>query len=115
MKAKRLIPPFLLLLTLSGCSGRSEVRDKGFIRTIGADCNDVQTISLQLYGSDEVLTGQGTTLFSAIADSERTQGKNLFAGHLELFAASPENIYKNLSSLLQNNRISPSCLSLIHI
>ena len=109
MKAKRLIPPFLLLLTLSGCSGRSEVRDKGFIRTIGADCNDVQTISLQLYGSDEVLTGQGTTLFSAIADSERTQGKNLFAGHLELFAASPENIYKNLSSLLQNNRISPSC------
>ena len=45
MKAKRLIPPFLLLLTLSGCSGRSEVRDKGFIRTIGADCNDVQTIS----------------------------------------------------------------------
>lgn len=75
MKAKRLIPPFLLLLTLSGCSGRSEVRDKGFIRTIGADCNDVQTISLQLYGSDEVLTGQGTTLFSAIADSERTQGK----------------------------------------
>lgn len=109
MKAKRLIPPLLLLLTLSGCSGRSEVRDKGFIRTIGADCNDVQTISLQLYGSDEVLTGQGTTLFSAIADSERTQGKNLFAGHLELFAASPENIYKNLSSLLQNNRISPSC------
>ena len=33
----------------------------------------------------------------------------MFAGHLELFAASPENIYKNLSSLLQNNRISPSC------
>lgn len=109
MKAKKLIPPFLLLLTLSGCSGKSEVRDKGFIRTIGADYSDVQTISLQLYDSDEILSGQGETLFSAIADSERTQGKNLFAGHLELFAASPENIYKNLSTLLQNNRISPSC------
>ena len=75
MKAKRLIPPFLLLLTLSGCSGRSEVRDKGFIRTIGADCNDVQTISLQLYGSDEVLTGQGTTLFSAIAIQKELREK----------------------------------------
>lgn len=109
MNAKRLIPTLLLLLTLSGCSGKSEVRDKGFIRTIGADYSDVQNISVRLYNSDEILKGQGTTLFSAIADSERLQGKNLFAGHLELFAASPNNIYENLSTLLQNNRISPSC------
>ena len=109
MKAKNLIPPFLLLLTLNGCSGKSEVRDKGFIRTIGADYSDVQNISLKLYDSDEILTGQGSTLFSAIADSEHTQGKKLFAGHLELFASSPENIYENLSTLLKNNRISPSC------
>ena len=82
MKAKNLIPPFLLLLTLSGCSGKSEVRDKGFIRTIGADYSDVQNISVQLYDSDEVLTGQGSTLFSAIADSEHTQGKCHFTERL---------------------------------
>lgn len=109
MKKRMLLTAVLLLLTLSGCSGRTEVRDKGFIRTIGADSGEQQVISLQLYNSSDVLSGQGKTLFSAIADSERTQGKDLFAGHLELFVSTPENIYKNLTALLKNNRISPSC------
>ncbi len=47
--------------------------------------------------------------FRQLPIQKELREKNLFAGHLELFAASPENIYKNLSSLLQNNRISPSC------
>ncbi|MGN1481732.1 Ger(x)C family spore germination C-terminal domain-containing protein [Porcipelethomonas sp.] len=109
MKSKMLLPAILLLLTLSGCSGKTEVRDKGFINTIGIDAGEEQHAAIQLYDSDETLEGSGKTLFTAIADSERTQGKTLFAGHMELFVSSPENIYENLQTLIRNNRISPSC------
>ncbi len=111
MKIKRLIP-FLLLLTLNGCSGSSDVRSKAFIKEIGIDCGEEQRISLRVFDSDETVSGKGKTLLSAVGDCENSQSKNLFSGHLEVFASSPLNIGNNLLTLLQNNRISPSCYAM---
>lgn len=99
----------VLSITLSGCSDSSDVRNKAFIREMGADYSEEQTISLRTFGSDEVITGSGKTLLSAVGECENTQSKNLFSGHLEVFASSPQNIGNNLLTLLSNNRISPSC------
>ncbi|MGN0613463.1 MAG: Ger(x)C family spore germination C-terminal domain-containing protein [Porcipelethomonas sp.] len=109
MKVKRLIYPLLLLPVLSGCSQSSDVRSKAFIKEMGADWSDGLHVSLRTFGSDDVISGSGATLLSAVGDCENSQEKNLFAGHLEVFAASPENISDDLMTLLSNNRISPSC------
>lgn len=109
MNAKRITAALLLLLTLSGCSARTEVRNKSFIRFVGIESGDEVTAAVSLYDSDEKLEGKGETLFAAIADSERSQGKSLFSGHMELFISNPQNIYENLKTLIHNNRISPSC------
>ncbi|MBQ3567188.1 MAG: hypothetical protein IJA12_08410 [Oscillospiraceae bacterium] len=109
MKTKKIIAVLLLSVTLSGCSGSSDVRNKAFIKEIGVDYGETQEISLRTFGSDEVIKGNGKTLLSAVGDCENTQSKNLFSGHLEVFASSPANIGNNLLTLLSNNRISPSC------
>lgn len=99
----------LLLTMLSGCTGSSDVRNKAFIKEMGIDYGQKQQISLRTFGSDEVISGKGKTLLSAVGDCENSQSKNLFSGHLEIFASSPPNIGNNLLTLLSNNRISPSC------
>lgn len=111
MKIKRLLCLLLLPITLSGCASSSDVRNKAFIKEIGADYNEnKQSISLRTFGNDkEVISGKGETLLSAVGDCENSQSKNLFSGHLEVFASSPYNIGNSLLTLLSNNRISPSC------
>lgn len=109
MKIKKLICILPLLLTLNGCSESEEVRSKSFIKEMGADYSDCQSISIRTFGNDEVVQGVGKTLFSAIGNCESEQNKSLFPGHLEVFAVSPENMTDDLLTLLANNRISPSC------
>lgn len=106
---KRILTAAALTLLLCGCSSETEVRNKGFIRTIGSDSGDVQSVTIRLYGQEETLSGSGKTLFAAIDDAETTQGKALFTGHLELLVLDPENLADNLSVMIKNNRISPSC------
>lgn len=109
MKAKRFLICLLLPLMLSGCSDSTEVRNMVFVKTIGADLYNNFSISAEIFESEEILSGEGQTIFSALSDCRQQNGKNIFAGHLELFASSPEGMYESLTSLLQNNRISPSC------
>lgn len=109
MKIKKLIYILPFLLTLSGCNESDEVRSKAFIKEMGADFTDTENISIRTFGNDKVISGSGKTLFSAVGDCESSQNKSLFAGHLEVFAVSPENMTNNLMTLLANNRISPSC------
>ena len=111
MRIKRILYLLPILIMLSGCSSSSDVRNKAFIKELGADSNASElSVSLRTFGNDkEVISGNGQTLLSAIGDCENSQSKNLFSGHLEVFASSPANIGNNLMTLLSNNRISPSC------
>lgn len=97
------------MLTLCGCSHKTEVRDKGFVRTIGCDDGTLQSVAVRLYGDTNVLAGVGQTIFSAVENAETAQGKTLFTGHLELLVLSEGDIREKLSLLIKNNRISPSC------
>lgn len=109
---KKLVLTAVMLL-LCGCSHKTEVRDKGFVRTIGCDSGEVQSVAVRLYGQDEVLSGSGDTIFSALENAETVQGKTLFTGHLELLVLNPAEIRDKLSVMIKNNRISPSCSLII--
>ena len=65
---KKILLPALLLILLSGCSHKGEVRSMSFVKTIGTDFTEdgIQNISLRLYDSENTLTGNGRTIFSAI-------------------------------------------------
>ena len=106
---RRIIALSAAMLTLCGCSHKTEVRDKGFVRTIGCDDGMLQSVAVRLYGDTNVLTGVGQTIFSAVENAETAQGKTLFTGHLELLVLSEGDIREKLSVLIKNNRISPSC------
>lgn len=112
MKEKLIITAILTLL-LCGCSHKTEVRNKGFIRTVGFDSSPNATVTVRLYGEKESLGGTGETLFTAIEDAETTQGKTFVTGHLELLVMTPEKVRDTLSLMIKNNRISPSCSFLI--
>lgn len=102
-----------VMLLLCGCSHKTEVRDKGFVRTIGCDSGEVQSVAVRLYGQEEILSGSGDTIFSAVENAETAQGKTLFTGHLELLVLNPAEIKDKLSVMIKNNRISPSCSLII--
>lgn len=106
---KRILTAAVLTLLLCGCSHKTEVRDKGFVRTIGCDNGDEQSVAVFLYGEDKAIDGKGSTIYSALENAEVTQGKNLFTGHLEMLVLSPGGIKDKLSVMIKNNRISPSC------
>ena len=108
---KKILLPALLLILLSGCSHKGEVRSMSFVKTIGTDFTEdgIQNISLRLYDSENTLTGNGRTIFSAIENAETSQEKTLFSGHTELFISGEGNLQENLELLIKNNRISPSC------
>ncbi len=107
---KKLLPALLLIL-LSGCSHEDEVRNMSFVKTIGSDVSEdgSRTAVIQLYDSEDILTGNGKTIFSAVQNAETAQGKALFNGHTELFLAGEGAIEDSLTLLIKNNRISPSC------
>lgn len=108
-KAEKLILTALCTLMLCGCTDNTEVRDRGFVRTIGCDGGSVKNVSVRMYGGENVLSGQGGTIFSAVENAETTQKKNLFIGHLELLLLTPDETRDTLSVMIKNNRISPSC------
>lgn len=110
---EKLIITIILTIMLCGCSHKTEVREKGFVRTIGCNADKTQSVAVQLYGEKDILTGTGGTMFTAIEDAETTQGKTLFTGHLELLVQTPDKIRETLSIMIKNNRISPSCSFLI--
>ena len=107
MKKTLFIIP-LIAVFLTACSG-TELREQLFIREIGADHSENMTMSLRMFHEKDTLSGEGDSFFSALSDCESKQGKKLFAGHLEVFALSPDRFKDDLLTVLQNDRISPSC------
>lgn len=105
----KILAIIIMTLLMCGCSHKTEVRNKGFVRTIGCDSGRSQSAALMLYGEEEALLGSGSTIYSAIENAETTQGKSLFTGHLELLVLNKGDIKDTLSVMIKNNRISPSC------
>lgn len=109
-----LIFAFFLIVSLTACTGE-ELREQAFISEMGADPEDSSDntqpvrMTLRTFQSDDVVSGSGASLLSALSNCESTQGRIFFPGHLEVFAAGPKNLKNDLMTLLRNNRISPSC------
>lgn len=110
---KRILTAATLTVLLCGCSHKTEVRDKGFVKAIGCDAADERSAAVRLYGQEDVIEGSGKTFFAAIDNAETAQGKTLFTGHLELLVLSPGDIRDTLSVMIKNNRVSPSCALLM--
>lgn len=98
-------------LFLTGCR-RSvpEVRERAYIQS--AALYGKSNISLTLYPFEEEQkqeTGIGATMADALENASTSFGKEVFLGHLELLCFDKAELTNKLSSLLYEQRISPSC------
>ncbi len=114
----------LLMTSLSGCFGGMEVNQRLFVQLMGIDKTDeMYVVSIQSYNGKisggqtdttdanmNVHYGEGSTIYSAIADAEKRQGKQFFLGHIKLLVISDnlKSPAKELSIFLDSN-ISPGC------
>lgn len=102
-----------MLIILTGCRKETEIRDRGFVQSVGIDTSgSSNTAGLSLFHTEEertVLSGEGKTIFSALENAEASQELSLFTGHMELLVLSQGSFSEQLEIFLDNNRISPSC------
>ncbi len=98
-------------LTLCGCSGTTEVRDRMFIQAASLKSSRTQT-ALTLYPYEPPGThidSHGMTLQAAAEEAAVRAGKEVFLGHLELLCTQDSATFPSLSRCMEEYRLSPSC------
>lgn len=111
-------------LLMTGCFGGMEVNDRAFVQLMGLERQDeIYFATLQIYrsesGSSEadvskansiVVSGEGATVSSALADAELKTGRKLFLGHIKalIIGRGIQNPSDELA-LFTDGRVSPSC------
>lgn len=104
---------FILCAVLfTGCSSKTEVRDRAFVQAAAVSENNHDTISvaIRIFDDDKTYQGIGTDFFEAVKNAELQQDKYFFTGHMELMISSAGNNKKILEDIIQSNTIPPSCI-----
>ncbi len=114
----------LITVLASGCFGGVEVNQRAFVQLMGIDkSDDMYVVNIQLYHSQsgtgepditmansKTVDGTGPTIFRAIEDAEKKQGKQFFLGHIKLLI-----IGRNLDApadelgIFLDSGITPGC------
>ena len=105
MKIKHIFLAVCALCVLTGCTDKSEIRDRAFVRVLYVD-SDKCEMRGRLFDGGE-LSGSGKSLADAFAQFEINE-KKIFTGHTELLILKAPDfaaLYK-LSELLT---LSPTC------
>lgn len=110
MKIKLSAAAFSLMMLLSGCDGRLEVRDRAFVQSAGIEYeNGEYKVCLRLFDSRESYRGTGKSFDDAVNNAESLQGKDFFTGHTEIVAVREGDKMTVLESLI-NEDVSSGCL-----
>lgn len=98
------------VIFLSGCSSKTEVRDRAFVQAIGiSENNDTITVAVKLFDDDESYSGTGKNFDEALKNAQYSQGNNFFTGHTEFIISSTADNKNLLCGIIKSNDIPPSC------
>ena len=103
-------------LFLCSCGSSMEVRERAFVQGAGIELSDGEwSIAVRIFEDDgtAVYFGSGNDFQEALDDSENSQGKDFFIGHIELLLLDKDDCDKVSEALIKNNRMSPSCIVLL--
>ncbi len=99
-----------MTLFLTGCSSKTEVRDRAFVQAVSTKYDDEKVaVSVRLFDDENCYSGEGEDFFSAVEDAELKQDKYFFTGHLEFIITENDKNRELLEELIKSNKVSPSC------
>ena len=107
MKLKLLYISVLSLLLLTGC-GQGKVTERKYLRAVGVDGNNY---TFAFFEDDQPLTVTASSPEQAKNTAEIQSGKDIFTGYTELIILRSCNEAEILTFMLEQWKVSPSCLA----
>lgn len=96
---------------LTGCSETDHVQDKKYLRAVSIDGESSKSAVFSFYTEEsKVVHAEGDSIDDACKAAELECGKDIFTGHTELIILSGCDYKATLEFLLNDWKVSPSCL-----
>ncbi len=111
MKVYRLLAAVVGAVMLTGCKSSDRVHDKNYVRALAVAENDGKTAVFDFYDEEsEPYSAKGEDFDKLRENTELGLGKTLFTGHTELILLGDCDFTASLEFLLNEWKVSPSCL-----
>lgn len=111
---KRMLLFFTALLAFigaSGCSAEKAVHDKSYLRAVSIYGDEEKNAVFSFYSEDsDSIRASGDSIDSACKAAGLKCGKDIFTGHTELVILGECDYAETLEFLLNEWKVSPSCL-----
>lgn len=111
MLRRIILVTFLPLFMLTGCASSGRVHDKDYLRAVAISGDSQKKLTLTFFSEDkDSVSVSGEDIYSAIEAAELVTGKTVFTGYTELVILGDCDCTEVLSYLLNEWKVSPSCL-----
>lgn len=109
MKRPILILPALLFAFLTGCAS-GKIHEKSYLRAAAVSGENGGALSLAFFDDDTVVEAAGRDMHDALKAAALKTGKPVFTGYTELIIIDGTNCRDRLVHMLNDWKVSPSCL-----
>lgn len=111
MIKKLLIVIFLGMFSLTGCAATGLVHDKHYLRAVSITVDSETELTMTFFTDDKkTVTAKGKDISTAMKNAEILTGKPIFTGYTELAVLSGCEYEETLELLLNDWKVSPSCI-----
>lgn len=99
------------MISLTGCAASGLVHDKHYLRAVSITEGTETELTLVFFTeNDEEVTVTGKDISTAMKNAEILTGKEIFTGYTELAVLGNCDYRKTLEFLLNDWKVSPSCI-----
>ncbi|MBE6862075.1 MAG: hypothetical protein E7497_04130 [Ruminococcus sp.] len=111
MKVYRLFAAAVGAILLTGCKSSDRVHDKNYVRALALSGHEGKIAVFDFYDEESKPYASAGEDFDALREkAELELGKTLFTGHTELIVLGDCDFTASLEFLLNEWKVSPSCL-----
>ena len=109
MKIKYLLAAAAAVLSLTGCGNTQEVQNKSYLRAVSIN-KEITAVMAFYSETEENFSAHGNDLEELKDNAEISLGRTLFTGHTEMIVLGDCDYTETLTFLLNEWKISPSCM-----
>lgn len=111
MFKKLLIVIWLGMFSLTGCAATGLVHDKHYLRAVSITVGSETELTMTFFTDDkQAVTAKGKDISTAMKNAEILTGKPIFTGYTELVVLGGCEYEETLEILLNDWKVSPSCI-----
>lgn len=98
---------FLLLTT--GCAS-GKIHERSYLRAVNVNGANNDSVTMAFFDEKEAVSACGEDIDSARYKAELKNGRSVFTGYTELLIVDGRNCCRLLEHMLNNWKVSPSCM-----